>query len=164
MPINVETKIRRERLNSGQMTLAVETSKPPMKRGIPSIITTGDLKVWTNKKSSTIGEQMTISYSVKKPRFVRIVWINSKGDISTLFPNPFQTDNYIKPGQTYQIPPVNAEFSVDIGAPTGIDKIRAVGSEKGVTADALHFTSSGDFDTDKMKNFPGRFSTEITIK
>ena len=164
MPINVETKIRRERLNSGQMTLAVETSKPPMKRGIPSAITTGDLKVWTNKKSYTIGEQMTVSFSVKKPMFVRIVWINSKGDISTLFPNPFQTDNYIKPGQTYQIPPVNAEFSVDIGAPTGIDKIRAVGSEKGVTADALHFTSSGDFDTDKMKNFPGRFSTEITIK
>jgi hypothetical protein len=163
IPINIDTKIRREKLNSGHVIIA-ETSKLPMKRGTPSVIKKGDLKVWSNKKSYKIGEQMTVSFSVKKPMYVRIVWINSKGDISTLFPNPFQTDNYMKPGQTYQVPPVNAEFSVDIGAPTGIDKIRAVGSEKGVTADALHFTASGEFDAEKMKEFPGRSSTEITIK
>ena len=162
VPINIETKIRRNGL--GKTATRSVVIPPPAKTPDSPAISKGDLKVWTNKKSYAIGEQMTVSFSVKQPMYVRIVWINSKGEISTLFPNPFQTDNYMKPGQTYQIPPVNAEFSVDIGAPAGVDKIRAVGNKNGVPADALFFTNSNDFDAEKMKDFPVRYSTEITIK
>ncbi|MCK5729169.1 MAG: DUF4384 domain-containing protein [Methylococcales bacterium] len=162
IPINIETKIRRNSL--GKMATRSVNIAAPSKTPKSPAITKGDLKVWTNKKSYVIGEKMTVSFSVKNPMYVRIVWINSKGEISTLFPNPFQTDNYMRPGQTYQIPPVNAEFSVDIGAPTGVDKIRAVGNKNGVPADALFFTNTNDFDAEKMKDFPVRYSTEITIK
>ncbi len=164
VPINIETKIRRRALGKLATTRSVISTPPPAKTPNSPAISKGDLKIWTNKKSYAIGDQMTVSFSVKQPMYVRIVWINSKGDVSTLFPNPFQTDNYMRPGQTYQIPPVNAEFSVDIGAPAGIDKIRAVGSKNGVTADSLFFTDSHDFDAGKMKDYPVRYSTDITIK
>lgn len=163
IPINVQTKIRRKALTSNR-SIVSELPRPPIDRSIPTDIGSGDLKIWSNKESYAIGEQMTVSFSVKKPMFVRIAWINSKGERSTLFPNPFQPDNYVKPGQTYQIPPVNASFSVDIGKPAGTDKIMAVGSTKGTQADDLSFTASGEFDEKTKIKFPARSSAKITIK
>lgn len=123
----------------------------------------GSLKLWTNKSDFSIGENMVVSFSVDKPMFVRLVVINSAGEVSTLFPNVYQSDNYCKPGVMYQVPPQSADFSLDIGAPRGVDKIRAIASSTPIAAETLHFTQNGDFDEGKMAIYPVRALADITI-
>ncbi len=125
---------------------------------------TGELKLWTNKSDFRIGEQLQINFSVDQPMYVRIVVINSEGHISTLFPNVYQSDNYIKPNKVYQVPPLNADFTLDIGAPSGTDKIRAVASKNPIPSEAMHFTTSGDFDEAKMARLNIRAASNIVIR
>jgi len=127
------------------------------------LIDDGHLTLWTDKPEYNIGEKMIVSFSVDKPMYVRLVVINSSGEISTLFPNIYQSDNYCKPGVTYQVPPQAAEFSLDISGPSGTDKIRAIASSRPVAAESLHFTQAGRFDENKMSIYPVRAATDITI-
>jgi len=124
---------------------------------------TGQLKIWTNQRQYRIGDVMTVKFSVDKPMFVRLMIVNSQGGVDTLFPNAMQSDNYLKPGNTYQIPPVGAEFTLDIGGPAGTDFIKGVASKNPVPASSVIFNASGNFDANKMKKFPIRTSTKVVI-
>ncbi len=105
----------------------------------------GEIKLWLNKPAFQIGEPMEIFFEVTKPMFVRIVTINSVGQLSTLFPNPYQNDNFVRPGRTYRIPPASAPVSLTVGAPEGVDKIRAIASLDPISADSLPLNESGEF-------------------
>lgn len=105
----------------------------------------GEVKVWLEKQAFKIGEPMEIFFEVTKPMFVRIVTINSAGQLSTLFPNPYQNDNFVRPGKTYRIPPADAPVNLTVGAPAGTDKIRAVASLDPIAADSLPLNESGEF-------------------
>jgi len=123
----------------------------------------GNLKLWLNKTEFTIGESMSVSFTVDKPMYVRLVVINSAGEVSTLFPNVYQSDSYCIPGQVYQVPPQQADFTLDIGAPRGTDKIRAIASSAPIAAESLFFTRNGDFDETKMSIYPVRAAANIVI-
>ncbi len=123
----------------------------------------GKVALWTNKTDFTIGENMAVSFSVDKPMYVRLVVINSAGNVSTLFPNIHQNDSYCKPGVMYQVPPQQADFTLDIGGPAGIDKIRAIASATPIAAESLHFKQNGDFDESKMAKYPVRATADIVI-
>ena len=123
----------------------------------------GKVALWTNKTDFTIGEKMAVSFSVDKPMHVRVVVINSAGEVSTLFPNIHQNDSFCKPGILYQVPPIQANFTLDVGGPAGTDKIRAVASSTPIEAGALYFTQNGDFDENKMAQYSVRASADIII-
>lgn len=177
VPIELITLSRRKimpELSQQELNLAAEYSEPEYSSPIystpaPPPVTvvkekTGQLKLWTNKNDFRIGEQMKINFTVDEPMYVRIVVINSEGQISTLFPNIYQGDNYIKPDKTYQIPPLGADFTLDIGKPYGTDKIKAVASKNPIPAEAMHFTSTGDFDESKMAQLKIRATSDIVIR
>ncbi len=167
IPVNHATRHRRKSLSKMMRKYAqVEKVTPQVvAEQIPdTLLDDGKLTLWTDKTEYIVGEKMNISFSVDKPMFVRLVVINSKGEISTLFPNVYQNDNYTQPGVVYQIPPKNADFTLDISGPVGTDKIRAVASRKPIAAEFMHFTAEGDFDTKKMASLPVRASNNIVIK
>ncbi|MGH8553802.1 MAG: DUF4384 domain-containing protein, partial [Methylococcales bacterium] len=118
----------------------------------------------TNKSEFRIGETLSINFTVSDPMYVRIVLINSDGEVSTVFPNVYQSDNYCKPGRTYTIPPSGADFSLDIGQPIGTDKLRAIASRKPIPAEALSFTSDGQFDETRMAEYQVRASADYVIR
>jgi len=95
----------------------------------------GRVTVWTDKKYYDIGDTIKISFNVDRKFYVRIFLVNSEGVISDLFPNPYQNDNLVLPSNTYQIPPINAEFTLDVKAPKGVDKVIAVASSKELVVD-----------------------------
>ncbi len=123
----------------------------------------GKVALWTNKTDFKIGEKMAVSFSVDKPMYVRVVVINSAGEVSTLFPNIHQNDSFCKPGVLYQVPPLQANFTLDVGGPAGTDKIRAVASATPIEAGSLHFTENGGFDENKMAKYSVRASADIAI-
>ncbi|GAB6067140.1 DUF4384 domain-containing protein [Methylothermus subterraneus] len=129
----------REESAPRRQELAAPSPKPAVK---PEL---GEVKLWLNKSAFKIGEPLEIFFEVTRPMFVRIVTINSAGQLSTLFPNPYQNDNYVRPGRTYRIPPAGAPVNLTVGAPEGTDKIRAIASLEPISADALPLTESGEF-------------------
>ena len=124
----------------------------------------GNLKLWTNKTEFNIGETLEINFEVDKPMFVRIITVNSNGEVATLFPNPHQSDNYCVPGIQYQIPPASARFSLDLGGPVGTDKIRAIAGTKPVIAESIKLTQAGEFDVARMDRDLIKTAVDITIR
>ena len=168
VPINHQTQQRAKVLQANLGAPgAVAIYQPPTYMPSVAPVTgpdTGTITLRTDKSSYQIGEQLNLSFTVDKPMFVRIAVINAKGGVSTLFPNPYQSDNYCKPGVAYSIPPRGADFTLDIGGPAGKDKIRAVGSQKPIPADAMVFTSQGEFDETRMAQYTVRAGIEYMIR
>lgn len=174
VPITAENRQRRKSMGTLDMAaLSPGISMPPPEntfRNIPSTTTVdssdsgGVLTLNTNKSEFKIGETLSINFSVSDPMYVRIVLINSAGEQSTVFPNPYQSDSYCKPGTTYTIPPAGADFTLDIGEPAGTDRLRAVASRKPIPAEALYFTADGQFDDTRMAQYQVRASADYVIR
>ncbi len=104
----------------------------------PSIVEeSNDITLITNQQIFQIGDTLVFEFMVKKPMFVSIAVINSEGKVSMLFPNPYQLDNYCKVGVKYQIPPLGADFDINIEGPVGTDQVIAVIGDKSISEDLL---------------------------
>lgn len=156
LPLDFQAQARRKSVDSlvaayrkGMPMVAQSTAPSPADQvaSSPKLAAKelGELKLWLPKQAFKIGEPMEIFFEVTRPMFVRIVTINSRGQLSTLFPNPYQNDNFVRPGKTYRIPPAGAPVALTVGAPEGIDKIRAVASLDPIAADTLPLDESGEF-------------------
>jgi len=111
----------------------------------------GNINIWTEKSNYQIGDKLQLSFTVDRPMYIKIVTINSEGKLVTLFPNPYQTKNFCEPNINYQIPPKNAEFTLDIDPPKGQDKIAAIGSSKPIPDRALILDSAGKILDPKLR-------------
>ncbi len=124
----------------------------------------GNIKIWTDKTEYKVGDQITISFSVDLPMYVRIVRIDSSGKILSLFPNDFRPDHYSKPRVVYNIPKQGSERTLTILPPAGTDKLLAVGSPDPIAETDLFFNQFDEFDEEKMAKFTVRATHFITIK
>ncbi len=173
LPVDFTTLERKKTLslilvNNAQAAVVAAPAPQPQQTAQPAPVTapqksTGTLTLATEKAAYNIGESLKINFSVSEPMYVRIVVINSKGSIDTLFPNAYQSDNFCQPGKNYSIPSSGADFTLDIGGPAGIDKIRAIGDSKPIPANALYFTQDGQFDDSKMANYTIRAAFDYVI-
>ncbi len=120
-------------------------------RAKTAIKESGNITIWTEKNNYQIGDKLQLSFTVDRPLHVKIAIINSEGKLSMLFPNPYQTTSYCKPNITYQIPPKNAEFTLDIDPPTGLDRIIAIGSSNPISDRALILDSAGKILDPKLR-------------
>ncbi len=127
-------------VNKAKTTPKPESQKP------------GTITLSTNQSEFSIDDHLVISFTVDKPMYVRLVTVNSQGKIANLFPNPYQQDNYAKPGHQYQIPPKNAKFTLKVRGPAGTDKIRAIAGIKPVTAENAQLNPDGSFVTDPSRH------------
>jgi hypothetical protein len=171
VPIDAVTRQRRKNINmmsEGVDIAAVQSVIPatviPKTVATPPAQREGQLTLGTDKSMYKIGDKLRINFTVSEPMYVRMVVINSKGSIDTLFPNTYQSDNYCKPGIKYSIPSRGTNFSLDIGGPVGTDKIRAIASSKPIPADAMFFNKEGQFDDSKMSGYSVRAATDYSIQ
>lgn len=168
MPLDIKTQVRRKQVNAmitnyqnNLRTLALSEVPPvgSLQMNIEKPIvkelaqTLGEVKVWTSKQAFEIGEPMEIFFEVTQPMFVRIVTINSAGKMATLFPNPYQNDNFVRPGTAIRIPPIGSPVNLTVGAPVGVDKIRAAASLTPVSADTFPLGDDGEFTVSATQEF-----------
>ncbi|PID57263.1 hypothetical protein CSB45_08535 [candidate division KSB3 bacterium] len=87
--------------------------------------------VWFDKQcgaSYKQQEKIIINFRTNIDSYLTVYDIDTLGQVSVLFPNRHQPDNYVRGGQTYSIP--NASYSYDllIEGPEGIEYVDAVAS------------------------------------
>ncbi len=168
VPLDYASKQRRKSMPAVEMMAFDPFVSMPMTPQVPAnsvvLPETGELRIWTDKNHYRVGDEMIVSFTVNKPMYVRVVVINSQGEVSTLFPNVYQSDNYCRSGVVYRIPPHGSDFNLTIGGPGGTDKLRAVASSSPIAADSLRFSNSGDFDSSMLNVFPVRGEVDIRIQ
>mgnify|MGYP005638665123 FL=1 len=92
-----------------------------------------NVKVRTNKKNTNnqdeyqIGEMITFFISVEKDCFLTLLDINPGGKITVLFPNKYQKNNFVRAGETIQIPPSqHKKFGFEVKPPHGEERLKAI--------------------------------------
>jgi hypothetical protein len=72
------------------------------------------------------GETMTLKVTMDQDCYVTIYNIDSQGRVTLLFPNRFQTENHLKAGKAYLIPPPEASWELRVEGEPGTEAIQAI--------------------------------------
>ncbi len=94
------------------------------------------VEVWLDRDSSgdatpayQIGEEISISVRPAEASYVYLFDVKSTGEITQIFPNRFDTNNYLRAGETRTFPPSGARYVFNIAPPRGLSKVIAVASK-----------------------------------
>jgi len=89
-----------------------------------------EVKVWLNKPEGAVyqvGESLNIYFKANKSCYVLIYDIRTDGKITLLFPNKYDSNNYIAPNVTYKLPISNL-YSFKVSPPEGKEFIQIIAS------------------------------------
>ena len=89
-----------------------------------------EIKVWLNKPEGAVyqvGESLNIYFKANKSCYVLIYNIRTDGKITLLFPNKYDSNNYIAPNVTYKLPISNL-YSFKVSPPEGKEFIQIIAS------------------------------------
>ena len=89
------------------------------------------------------GEEMTLSVFANRTVWLKIYQIDTRGEIKLIFPNAYSSDNKIPANQLVRVPQPEAGFAFKLGAPYGVETIRAVVSNEPFRDQETAFESLG---------------------
>lgn len=89
-----------------------------------------NLSAWVDHEDNTyaIGENVVLSVTSKRDAYLTIVDVGTSGRTIIIFPNQYQTDNFIRAGETIQIPSRSADFDFQVSGPVGTELIKVIGT------------------------------------
>lgn len=94
-----------------------------------------EISVWTKKKEYRVGEKLQVHFRAKEDCYVYLYHESARGEVTLIFPNEFDGENFIEGGKQYTIPDDSYGFDFIIQPPLGTERIKAlVTREKQVAA------------------------------
>jgi hypothetical protein len=78
--------------------------------------------------SYQVGEEVRISVRPAEDSYVYVFDVKPNGEITQIFPNRFDDDNFVRGGSTVTLPPPRARYVFNIAPPRGLSKVIAVAS------------------------------------
>jgi len=91
-----------------------------------SIIVTPDyhlrVDVWTDQSSYYTGEDIRIYFHANKDAYVYVFNTDTNGITRQIFPNYFDSDNFVRGGRTYSIP--DPGYRLEVTGPSGREYLR----------------------------------------
>ncbi|MDT4291939.1 serine/threonine-protein kinase [Methylomonas sp. MO1] len=93
-------------------------------------ISKNPINLQLSASSYNIGDPMIIFVETEKPMYITLIHTNSKGEVSTIYPNSYETYQIISAGDRVRIPRENADYEFTVSGPSGIDRIEALGSSE----------------------------------
>lgn len=101
------------------------------------------VKVWTDRKHYSNGENITVYVQGNRDFYARIVSINAGGEIIQLIPNDYRRVNFFEGGRIYRIPDKGDLFELKVSPPYGEDQIVVYASEVPLGEIATESTGQG---------------------
>lgn len=88
------------------------------------------VKMWANNNDGIYyaGENITIYFQADRDCYVTVYSVDTRGEVSILYPVERWDDGYIRGGATYAIPDDHADYDLTVTGPEGIEHIVAVAS------------------------------------
>ncbi len=86
--------------------------------------------IWTDAASYRIGQPMRFAFETEKPCYALILTYTTGQELIQVFPNYYQSSQFIQPGRKYEIPSENMGFDLNVTGPAGTDTVVALVSDK----------------------------------
>ncbi len=90
------------------------------------------IEVQVDKPVYRIGEFIVLTVRSNQDCYLALYDISTEGEVSQIFPNKYANDNLIRGGRLYRIPTETDNFDYEITGPPGIERVRAVCTQKNV--------------------------------
>jgi len=90
-----------------------------------------NVDVWFDKQCGTSygqGEKIIISFKTNADGYVTIYDIDTRGNVSVLFPNRHYPDNFVKGNRVYNMPNRSYSYDLIVEGPEGIEYVDVVAS------------------------------------
>ena len=110
-----------------------------------SISSDNKLHLWTDKNRYRPGDTIEIFFEVTEPLYVQIIDVTPDGEVTIIYPNVFQQDNFCSPGKVYRVPPENGDFALEVTPPAGIDRLKAIASSSPIAQELVSGTRGIQF-------------------
>jgi len=138
--IEVRTTLRADDIATGRVIFAdrdgwVETERLPRRAAVQERYDSqpyrtksvdGRLEFWSGSPAYDPGSDMHFFFKVARKGYVTIFEINSAGQKRVIYPNTFQPKGFCTPGFAWQVPSVDAPFSISATLPPGSARYVAV--------------------------------------
>lgn len=94
--------------------------------------------VGTEKSEYRIGDYLTIKLRAEKDCYVTLLNWDETGKLKQLFPNAFDTDNFIRGGETYSIPSRRFDFDFTLSGNAGTERVMFIAVRSKADSDAIN--------------------------
>lgn len=74
----------------------------------------------------TFGETVKIGFKVDRECFVTIYNVDSAGNVTLLFPNPYSTNNRVVANKEYNIPGDTEPWDIEVGGDEGLERVTLI--------------------------------------
>lgn len=103
-----------------------------------------EVEVWVDRDTSgnaspayQVGDTIDISVRVQESSYVYLFDVRPNGEITQIFPNRYDSDNYLRAGERRTLPPSGARYVFNIAPPRGLSKVIAVASKTELNTNQL---------------------------
>ncbi|GAK56215.1 OmpA family domain protein [Candidatus Vecturithrix granuli] len=90
-----------------------------------------EVTAWFDKQCGapyTQGEKIMINFRANKDAYITVYDIDTRGQVSVLFPNKMMPDNLVRGNQTYSMPNPSYTYDLVVEGPEGIEYVDVVAS------------------------------------
>ena len=90
-----------------------------------------NVEIWLNKQCGSAfypEEKVSIYFKTDADGYVTLYDIDTRGNVLVIFPNEDTPDNFVRAGQSFQIPAQQAGYDLIVEGPEGIEYIEALSS------------------------------------
>ncbi len=86
------------------------------------------VKVWTDQEEYKNTEKVKIYLKGNKPFYAQVLYMDAKGVLVQLLPNPHRKNNYFNGSSIYEIPTAEDKFELEVIPPFGQERITVYAS------------------------------------
>lgn len=110
----------------GQATGIAEAEETPMLLLSENIIPSDfQVDLILDKDVYVVGDIMTVAVESSRDGYLKLYYVDTRGNVSLVFPNQFQQDNQIVAGKPVRIPETGAPFRLRMKEPEGTELLIA---------------------------------------
>lgn len=110
------------------------------------------VQVWLDRDTTgdrtptyEVGDEVKINVRVDEASYVYVFDVRPNGEITQIFPNRYDSSNYLNRGETRTFPPSGARYVFNIAPPLGLSKVIALASKTQLDTSTLaSFQREGD--------------------
>ena len=142
---------------------AVYDVRPPV---LPATTRDDGLEVlaWVDRPDYTYasGEDVQMFVETNKDAYVTVLNVDSAGETTVLFPNRYQSDNFVAARRALQVPDQTAKFRIVVSGDVGTELLKVIASTEPIPLfEARQLAETGPFQTVRAQ--PVRLARSLTV-
>ena len=123
-----------------------------------------EVLAWVDRPDYTYAsdEDVRVFVETSKDAYVTVLNVDPAGETTVLFPNRYQSDNFVAAGRTLQVPDRGSRFRIVVGGVVGTELLKVIASTRPLPLfEARQLADAGPFQVVRAR--PARIARSLTV-